>query len=456
MQKYANYEPSIADWLGSIPAHWECKKIGSLFSERKTKVSDMEYAPLSVAKIGIVRQLATAVKTNAGDNRKLVCAGDFVINSRSDRKGSCGVSEINGSVSLINIVLTPRESLKGRYVHYLLRSQPFSEEYYHYGRGIVADLWTTRYSEMKSILLPVPPRNEQNQIVRFLDWKVSRINKLIAIKKQQVSCYVDLRKAVIDQGVLHGFTDAKQKDSNIYWLGKIPANWDLLPLKRICVVNASISDAIKKMADSDLVTFIPMDKVTETGKVDCSIKKRLADVRSGFSSFAKGDVVVAKITPCFENGKGACTDVLDTEIGFGTTEFINLRPSERVLPKFLYMITMARPFRKNGEKSMTGSAGQKRIPADYIRDFTLGIPPINEQYAILDKIELKLNQIDELIRVENESIKDLQDLKARLIADTVTGQIDVRNISIPDYEPVTEDTADTATDSEADEPEGQE
>ncbi len=199
-----------------------------------------------------------------------------------------------------------------------------------------------------------------------------------------------------------------------------------------------------------------MEKVTETGKVDCSIKKRLVDVLSGFSSFAKGDVVVAKITPCFENGKGACMDVLDTEVGFGTTEFINLRPSERVLPKFLYMITMTRPFRKRGEKSMTGTAGQKRIPADYIRDFTLGIPPIEEQYAILDKIELKLKQIDELIKVENESIKGLQDLKDCLIADTVTGKIDVRNVTISDYEPVTEDTADATADSEADEPEEQE
>lgn len=183
MQKYADYTPAQAAWLDELPSHWQCTKIGALFSERKSKVSDKDYAPLSVARIGVVPQLATAVKTDAGDNRKLVCAGDFVINSRSDRKGSCGVAKLDGSVSLINIVLTPRNGLSERYVHYLLRSQPFSEEYYRNGRGIVADLWTTRYSEMKSILLPVPPRDEQDQIVRFLDWKVSGINRLIAVKQ---------------------------------------------------------------------------------------------------------------------------------------------------------------------------------------------------------------------------------------------------------------------------------
>jgi len=195
----ANYILNNPAWLGEIPSHWDCKKIGSLFTERKVKVSDKEYPPLSVAKIGVVPQLDTAVKTDAGDNRKLVRIGDFVINSRSDRKGSCGVSELDGSVSLINIVLTPRNLWNSRYVHYLLRSQPFSEEYYRNGRGIVADLWTTRYSEMKSILLPVPPRDEQDQIVRFLDWKVSSINKLIGVKQKQIAALKEFMQAEIEK-----------------------------------------------------------------------------------------------------------------------------------------------------------------------------------------------------------------------------------------------------------------
>lgn len=199
MQKYADYVTSQATWLGRLPTHWDCKKIGALFSERKVKVSDKDYAPLSVAKIGVVPQLETAVKTDAGDNRKLVRARDFVINSRSDRKGSCGVSELDGSVSLINIVLQPRKKMNNRYVHFLMRSQPFSEEYYRNGRGIVSDLWTTRYSEMKSILLPIPPREEQDQIVRFLDWKVSSINRLIGVKQKQIAALKEFMQAEIEK-----------------------------------------------------------------------------------------------------------------------------------------------------------------------------------------------------------------------------------------------------------------
>ena len=228
----ANYILNNPAWLGEIPSHWDCKKIGSLFTERKVKVSDKEYPPLSVAKIGVVPQLDTAVKTDAGDNRKLVRIGDFVINSRSDRKGSCGVSELDGSVSLINIVLTPRNRWNSRYVHYLLRSQPFSEEYYRNGRGIVADLWTTRYSEMKSILLPVPPRSEQDQIVRFLDWKVSSINKLISVKRKQIALLHERQSVHISHIVTHGLRNGvAAKASGAEWLGDIPEHWHTMRCK---------------------------------------------------------------------------------------------------------------------------------------------------------------------------------------------------------------------------------
>ena len=161
-------------------------------------MSDKDYAPLSVSKGGIVPQLDSAVKTDAGDNRKLVKTGDFVINSRSDRKGSCGISPLDGSVSLINIVLEPRQEWNGRYIHYLMRSHIFSEEYYRYGRGIVSDLWTTRFSEMKNILLPIPSRQEQDKIVRYLDWQVSKINRLIEVKKKELRRICELKKTVVN------------------------------------------------------------------------------------------------------------------------------------------------------------------------------------------------------------------------------------------------------------------
>ena len=111
--RYEEYKQTGIKWITSIPVSWDIQKIGTLFAQRKEKVSDKIYAPISVTKNGILPQLATAAKTDDGDNRKKVCVGDFVINSRSDRKGSCGVSALEGSVSLINIVLQPRKQLTG-------------------------------------------------------------------------------------------------------------------------------------------------------------------------------------------------------------------------------------------------------------------------------------------------------------------------------------------------------
>jgi type I restriction enzyme S subunit len=364
--------------------------------------------------------------------------GDFVLNNQQAWRGSVGISFHAGIVSPAYIVLSVSDLLVSAYANYLLRSRLMVDQYLINSKSVGSIQRNIYWPTLKRTRVLVPPYEEQKQIVRFLEWKVSEINKLISVKKKEVSAYRDLRKAVIDKGILHGFKEDVQKDSEVYWLGDIPATWEVMPLKRICRANASISDVIKNMEDEDLVTFLPMENVSETGNLDCSLKKPISEVRTGFSSFAKGDVVVAKITPCFENGKGACLDELDTEIGFGTTEFINLRPSNVVLSKYLYMITMTQPFRKLGEEVMTGSAGQKRVSVNYIKNFTLGIPSIEEQKEILAEIDTRLVKIDKSIEIERQEIGLLQELKVKIISDVVTGKMDVRGIEIPDYEFVAE------------------
>ena len=185
LERYPKYKDSGVEWLGEIPEHWEITKLGTRFLERKEKVSDKDFQPLSVTKKGIVCQLDTAAKTNDGDNRKLVKAGDFVINSRSDRKGSSGISALDGSVSLVNIVLEP-QNINTKFCNYLLKSNGFIEEFYRNGHGIVSDLWTTRYWDMKSIIINIPPQREQTKIANYLDQKIAQIDKAISLKKQMI------------------------------------------------------------------------------------------------------------------------------------------------------------------------------------------------------------------------------------------------------------------------------
>ena len=188
-------------WLKEIPEHWEMSKISSHFRQRNEKVSDKDYPALSVSKQGVTPQLDNVALSNAeGTSRKLVKVGDYAVNSRSDRKGSCGVSKYEGSVSLITIVLEPF-NINGEYIHYLFRSNLWVEEFYRNGRGIVADLWTTNYQMMKSMYMPVPPLSEQKQIVSYLDAKTSQIDKLIAHITKEIECIKEYKQRLISDVV---------------------------------------------------------------------------------------------------------------------------------------------------------------------------------------------------------------------------------------------------------------
>lgn len=195
------FKPTNISWLPEIPEHWKMSKVSSHFRQRNEKVSDKKYSPLSVSKIGITPQLDNVALSNAeGNSRKLVKVGDYAVNSRSDRKGSCGISNYEGSVSLITIVLEPFD-IDGGYVHYLFRSSPWVEEFYRNGRGIVADLWTTNYQMMKGMYLPVPPIEEQHAIVSYITERVAKIDSLVEKLNKEIECIKEYKQRLISDVV---------------------------------------------------------------------------------------------------------------------------------------------------------------------------------------------------------------------------------------------------------------
>lgn len=435
MKQYCEMAAVPTEWLYALPAHWDCEKIGSLFSERKTKVSDKDYAPLSVAKIGVVPQLETAVKTDAGDNRKLVCAGDFVINSRSDRKGSCGVADRDGSVSLINIVLTPRNEWNGRYVHYLMRSQPFSEEYYRYGRGIVSDLWTTRFSEMKSILLPVPPRKEQDQIVRFLDWKVSSINRLINIKREEIAALGELKQNIITKCITTGLNrNVEMKHSGNEWINYIPWHWTTVQLRRVytVILGKMLSPAPINSQDS-YEEYICAKDVHFDG-VDLSSLKKMwfSQTEKKQYEIRKGDLLIV------EGGAGAGNaaivyDLCGKSIYIQNSIHIVRSKSNQVMNKFLcYWISSL--VKRGYMKNICSVATIPHYTKDKVLSTIMPLPPIKEQRDIVDYLDMKCEAIDNIIAKKYKQIQLLQELKTRLTSDVVTGKIDVCGIEIPECE----------------------
>lgn len=184
-------------WIKQVPAKWNISRIASVYELRNEKVSDNDYQPLSVTMKGVLPQLDTVAKSDAHDDRKLVRKGDFAINSRSDRRGSCGIAPCDGSISLINTVLCPLTNMNPIYYNWLFHTTEFADEFYKWGHGIVDDLWTTGWQEMKNILIPVPPVQEQEEIAKYLNEKCADIDSIIEVKKAQLETIENYKKSLI-------------------------------------------------------------------------------------------------------------------------------------------------------------------------------------------------------------------------------------------------------------------
>ncbi len=186
-------------WNASIPKHWKVGRIRNYFKFRNEKVSEIDFTPLSITKNGVVPQMDNVAKSmTEGDSRKKVCKNDFVVNSRSDRKGSCGTSPMNGSVSLIYIVLEPTH-INPKFADYYFRCNDWVEEFYRNGKGIVADLWTTNYSVMRNIEIALPPLWEQKEIAAYLDEKCGKIDAIIEKTGTKIEQLKELKRSLINE-----------------------------------------------------------------------------------------------------------------------------------------------------------------------------------------------------------------------------------------------------------------
>lgn len=188
-------------WIPYVPIHWDIKRIRNFFKYRNEKVSEVDFAPLSVTKNGVIPQMENVAKSLAeGETRKKVCKYDFVVNSRSDRKGSCGTSPFDGSVSSIYIVLEP-QNISPDFANYYFRCNDWIEEFYRNGKGIVADLWTTNYATMRNIEIAIPPIKEQQEIAIYLDENCAKIDTIIEKTKLKIERLKELKRSLINEVV---------------------------------------------------------------------------------------------------------------------------------------------------------------------------------------------------------------------------------------------------------------
>ncbi|WP_143521394.1 MULTISPECIES: restriction endonuclease subunit S [Pseudomonas syringae group] len=198
--------------------------------------------------------------------------------------------------------------------------------------------------------------------------------------------------------------------------------WRICRLKHVALINPYLS--LSRVRWGEPATFLPMEAVSTDGQVDYSEPEDSKNLVSGFTNFEAGDVILAKITPCFENGKGAVLSDMPTRVGFGSTEFHVLRVNKKAIPNFIYYITKSDLFMRQGEALMIGSAGQKRVSTSYVENFQLALPSLHEQRKIVDFLEEKTSLIAEAISKKEYQIELLEERKQILVQQAVTRGLD--------------------------------
>lgn len=423
MAVYEAYKNSGAEWLGQIPADWKTGAIGSLYTQRNTKVSDTEYPPLSVTMKGIVPQLENAAKTNAHDARKLVCKGDFAINSRSDRRGSCGISNCDGSVSLINTVLTPMGNMNPSYYNWLFHTVQFADEYYKNGHGIVDDLWTTRWNDMKRILIPIPSGVEQAAIAAYLDEKISHVDAVISEAKASIEEYKAWKASVIYEAVTKGLDpDVEMKESGVEWIGEIPELWKLIRLKFLMdeIVDCphetpEYSDSgnyyVIRTADQDVGYLRADEKMYRLDEVEYSKRIRRLPLD-------RNDIVYGREG---ERWGLACIVPESNKYCLGQ-RMMQFRCNKSVFyPEFARWALNSYGVYMQGVVDTFGSTSP-HVNISTTRNYSIPVPPIEEQKQIADYITQKCNVIVSLITEKEKLISDLESYKKSLIFEVVTGK----------------------------------
>ena len=212
---------------------------------------------------------------------------------------------------------------------------------------------------------------------------------------------------------------SEYKDSGVEWLGEIPSAWNVCRVKNIAELNPSKSE-LKNQPDDYLVSFLPMETIGEQGELDCTRVKKLSDVIGGYTYLADGDAFVAKITPCFENGKGAVAKDLVNGVGFATTEVIPLRPFQKGDSQFIYYLLHCDPFMALAEGSMYGAGGQKRVADSFVAEYHLALPELSERSAIANFLDHETAKIDTLIEEQKTLIRLLQEKRQAVISHAVT------------------------------------
>jgi type I restriction enzyme S subunit len=416
----AEMKDSGTAWLGMIPKDWELSKISSIYELRTQKVSDKDYPPLSVTMNGIVPQLDSAAKTNAHDDRKLVKKGDFAINSRSDRRGSCGVSEYDGSVSLINTVMKPRDEMNPDYYNWLFHTIQFADEFYKWGHGIVDDLWTTNWQDMKHIDIPVPTLDEQKVIADYLNKAIPEIDALHTDIEKQIETLEEYKKSIITEAVTRGLDpNVEMKDSGIEWIGMIPKDWSTIRIGHVFSLrnerNSLPEDQVQLLSLYTGIGVFPQgEHVTASGNH--------AQTVDGYKIVHKNDIVVNIILAWM-----GAIGVSDYDGVTSPAYDIYIPDLSKVVPHYFHYVFRTAGIAGECYKYGRGIMMMRwRTYSQEFKQIFVPFPSLEKQQEIAEYLDKKCAEIDGAIEEKKQQLETLEQYKKSLIYEYVTGKKEVQ------------------------------
>lgn len=448
-------------WISKIPAHWQAHKMKRLFVERSEKGHPNEPLLVASQKMGVVPKNVYGNRTVEAQKDlhllKLVRIGDFVISLRSFQ-GGLEYAYYQGIISPAYTILIPHEPMSGLYFRYLAKSKPFIKLLTLCVTGI-REGQNIDYTKLKNHLLPAPPREEQDQIVRFLDWKVSSINRLINIRKKETKELKVLQSSIISQAVTQGLNpNVLTKSSGVKWNPQIPATWNVARLKTVLQTHFSGAWGEEPNGNEDCLCIriadFRFDRVCVSEEIPTL--RRFTRDQVEKKVLQDGDLLLEKSGGGEKTRVGRVVQFIDKKNkSMMCSNFIEcLRPNATranssyltYLLKALYLLTGMNGYFKQ-------TIGIQNVDMNAYLATLLPVPPREEQEQIVHFIENKTSKILKLIEIKKKEILELENYKTRLIADVVTGQMDIRNITVPEYEYV-EDTADDGCEEESEAKEG--
>lgn len=433
--EYPEYKSTDEVWLGNIPANWKVVQIkyiadsvntGGTPKELSSFTEEPEVFWFSPSDFHNGHSLEKANKyvtwrsVNSKDSKIYRANSVLVIGIGATLGKVAHCSKAFSCNQQINVI-SPNSNVNSFFLMYSLSVQ--SEQIIQSSNA--STIGIMNQEKTKDIAIALPTNKEQQKIASFLDHETAKIDTLIAKQEKLIELLKEKRQAVISHAVTKGLNpNAPMRDSDVEWLGEVPEHWSVIPNKRLFELTPKKSQIESRK--KELCNFIPMDKLKQD-YLALDEERLISTVFDGYTYFEDGDVLMAKVTPCFENKNMVVARGLKNGIGFGSSEIYVLRCNSKVSNDFIYYRLQEDTFMNIATAAMTGAGGLKRVPADMIMNFILALPPLEEQLKIVEALKEKLAVLDELSIKAFNAINLIKERKVALISAAVTGKIDVRD-----------------------------